>query len=298
MTRTKANLAYGLCRPQWWPDALAWRLGPSGPYDGKRVEFQACGYNYTFNPSIYGRFKGHQCAGHLPALVSEIAKYLEIDGHSVDLASALATTSCLEGGFDAIQTYDSARFSWGFIQFGGTGSLTGLVQRLEAECPEAYDRYFARNGIFVRNNRLFIRRPGGIFSGKQALDRLHDDPRLWKFFIQASHDSDVRHMQVRHAYENFYRSIANLYLPSHAQTLGDLVGGSDWGRAVIFDRAVNGGLVYAARLFKASAAQYNAESLPGPEFILTSARKLDAANERRWSALQKLVAAGKCEPGN
>jgi hypothetical protein len=287
VSRLKGRFSYGISRPQWYRSNRVWSLGPSHPFDAKRVQFRIREKDYIFEPVTFGRYRGHRCDGHLQADCEEIASYLSADGYPVELAAALAATSSLEGGFDSIQTYDRAKFSWGFIQFSGTGGLTGLLQRLEREFPRKYEEYFQSHGVYVKENRFTIADEEGVSFGHDALNKLHDSPKLWTLFIIAAHDADIRLAQVRHAYDNYYRSVASFYVPRFSSTLEQIFSRSGFGKAVLFDRAVHGGIGYAVRLFNTAAAQCNSDQVPDPLVFLEYARELDTSNARRWIALEE-----------
>ncbi|MBM3495101.1 MAG: hypothetical protein FJX72_12400, partial [Armatimonadetes bacterium] len=75
-------------------------------------------------------------------------------------APAVKAVSKLEGGFDAVNTYDTGWVSIGFIQCitgeNGTGSLMEVLATEKADTPEAYRRDFRRFGLDVNADGALV----------------------------------------------------------------------------------------------------------------------------------------------
>jgi hypothetical protein len=296
---------YGLSRPVWWPVrlwparrwamGLAWGFGPEHPFNGKRVEMKVGGHTYAFLSATYHRYRGHRCDGHIPATLEIIAAHLTTWGYPAMDGPILAAVSALEGGFDSIQTYDRAKFSWGFIQFAGIGGLVAVLQQLKTDAPAQFETYFARYGIDVGNGLLRV----GKASGAAALNRLHDDPRLWRRFLLAGADPAVQRVQVKAAYERYF-----LHMLAHTErtgtttlSYGELFAHHSYGRTILYDRAVHCGVAYTARLFKQALRQSRASGPLDADAVIQAARQLEpAAQHARWDILRKTV-EGFQEPG-
>jgi peptidoglycan endopeptidase LytF len=70
-------------------------------------------------------------------------------GLSTGAVEALEYVSRHEGGFDAVNTWDSARFSWGFVQFAGGYGLPGALAYIKATDPVLFRSQFQVYGIDV-----------------------------------------------------------------------------------------------------------------------------------------------------
>lgn len=289
---------YGLSRPRWWPLhlwparrwalRLPWGFGPNHPFDGKQVEMKIGSHLYTFLAATYHRYRGHRCDGHIPATPAIITAHLVALGYPATDAPILAAVSALEGGFDSIQTYDRAKFSWGFIQFAGIGSLAAVLQQLKIDEPGLFERYFARYGIDINNGVLWVDKA----AGGAALNHLHDTPRLWRCFLLAGADPAVQRVQVKTAYEHYF-----LHMLAHTERMGtttlsygELFAEHSYGRAILYDRAVNRGVVYTARLFKQALRQTQVSGPQDADAVICAARQLEpAAQHIRWDILQKTI---------
>src|SRR5439155_23408365 len=68
-------------------------------------------------------------------------------GLSPDAIAALRFISRHEGGFDAINTWDRARFSWGFIQFAGGYGFPPALMHFKERSPELFQKLLADYGV-------------------------------------------------------------------------------------------------------------------------------------------------------
>ena len=267
---------------------LSWGFGPDHPFDGKRVEMKVGGHTYTFLSATYHRYRGHRCDGHIPATLEIIADHLTSVGYPAADAPILAAVSSLEGGFDSIQTYDRAKFSWGFIQFAGIGGLVAMLQQLKTDAPGQFETYFARYGIDVEDGLLRVDNA----SGAAALNRLHDEPRLWQRFLHGGADPAVQRVQVKTAYERYF-----LHMLAHTEQMGtatlsygELFADHIYGRAILYDRAVHCGVAYTARLFKQALRQSRARGPLDADAVIRAARQLEpTAQHARWDLLREII---------
>jgi len=136
-------------------------------------------------------------------------------------AAALQFVSVHEGSFDAINSYDKAIFSYGFIQFTGAAavgsSLNRLLASMEANAPSAFRNVFGRVGIDTE----------GI--GKNATVTVLDDDAnrrrgddawlyiqrnipLYGAFIQAGFEPSLVREQLRMANDLYVQPALNFKL--------------------------------------------------------------------------------------
>ncbi|NLR90760.1 LysM peptidoglycan-binding domain-containing protein [Flammeovirga agarivorans] len=128
-------------------------------------------------------------------------------GLSPVMASAMQVVSSHEGNFDAINSYDKAFFSYGFIQFAGGGrGLAPLIARMKVTQPALFKSIFQSVGIDVeyttRNNdihqgELIIDFPGkGRLKGIEAEKALRGDHQLYGPFIRAAFHPELIKAQI------------------------------------------------------------------------------------------------------
>ncbi|MGC8669126.1 MAG: hypothetical protein ACP5VE_13515 [Chthonomonadales bacterium] len=164
----------------------------------------------------------------------------------------MISVSRLEGGFDAINTYDTGVVSVGFIQFAclssGGGSLGALLLREKREAPDDFQRDFRRFGIDVTPDGLLVvvdPDTGAELVGQLAALKIVDDKRLTAVFQTAGAQSDTfRRTQIREAKQRFYPADDVVNIPVAGKTLSCRVGDiirSEAGMATLFDRKVNRG---------------------------------------------------------
>ncbi|MFK7904212.1 MAG: LysM peptidoglycan-binding domain-containing protein, partial [Chitinophagales bacterium] len=132
-------------------------------------------------------------------------------------ARALKYVSQHEGNFDAINSYDKALFSWGFIQFaGGNGGLVSMLGMMKHLQPETFKKYFQSFGIDVEysihtvrkdirraNLVIFDRFSGKMYRGLPAEKYLKDNKFLFGVFIRAAYDKNVQLAQIRAAKDKY-----------------------------------------------------------------------------------------------
>ncbi|HEY3332410.1 MAG TPA: hypothetical protein VGK19_20440 [Capsulimonadaceae bacterium] len=117
-----------------------------------------------------------------------------------------------EGGFEAVNTYDTGYVSVGFIQFttmeAGTGSLISVLERMREQSPKQYAHYFQSFGIDVdANHTLTVVEPGSgaVLHGADAVNAVQHDNRLIAVFYHAGQGSrDFAAAQIGAARERYY----------------------------------------------------------------------------------------------
>ncbi len=145
-------------------------------------------------------------------------------GLDENMALALKYVSSHEGCFDAINTYDKANFSWGFIQFAGkggntNGSLGAVIATMKQKHPQLFAEYFQKIGIDVD----IILRNGQIHDGNLKVYDLHavtgkhqtegidaeialkSDKQLYGAFIRAAHHPAFYSAQLERAAIGYVR---------------------------------------------------------------------------------------------
>lgn len=284
---------YGLREPRWWPERLSGWLGPRHPHDNRSVVIFVGADRFEFLPATSDGYRGHTYQGTLQPSAGDIEACLARQGLPTGVARALAVVSSLEGGFDAIQTWDRGKFAWGFIQFTATGGLPRLLLNVKAHAPAAFDECFGTAGVDVEEGQLVIRANGRTLRGWRAHNRLHDDPSFWRHFLVASRLTAVQDMQVRTAYENYYaRALEqSVLLGSRRVALADIFAANEYGRTIVFDRAVNRGTGHALKLFRRAVRQSGATDVDDAPAILACVRALQPRD--RW----RLDAIGREIPG-
>ena len=123
-------------------------------------------------------------------------------------AKALQYTSTHEGKFDAINSYDKAIFSYGFIQFVGKqehgASLNDLLSSMRTNAGASFRRIFEQVGITCEGRTVTALDDGGRrLSNDDAWLFIQKDVRLAGAFIQAGFDQSLVLEQLRMA-NNLY----------------------------------------------------------------------------------------------
>lgn len=133
---------------------------------------------------------------HIPS--DRMVHLAHMAGLDVTALHVLTSVSGLEGGFDALNTYDTGYVSVGFIQFAslgeGGGSLGGMLLNYKTTNPSAFDRDFRTYGVDVTpSGKLSVLdlETGVELHGPQANARLIEDKRLVAVFARAGQRSDA-----------------------------------------------------------------------------------------------------------
>ena len=164
----------------------------------------------------------------------------------------MKAVSMLEGGFDAVNTYDTGYVSVGFIQFAtlkdGGNSLGDMLAMYKREDPEDFQNDFRKFGIDVTDQaKLACLDPstGAEVTGEAATRKVIEDKRLIAVFQYDGLKSDAYDsMQLRSAKAQFYPADDTITLSVNGQTLTGKVGDvfkSEAGLATLMDRKVNTG---------------------------------------------------------
>lgn len=135
------------------------------------------------------------------------ASYYQSIGASPNMAKVLAFVSSNEGNFDAINSWDNAVFSFGFMQFAGPYSLHTLLALIKYRAPHLFYDCFQRFGIDVeyrfRNNKFegqqfVVMDPNTkkVYKDKDALQQFRDNKLLTCAFLRAGYDIEIAKLQV------------------------------------------------------------------------------------------------------
>lgn len=125
----------------------------------------------------------------------------------------LQAVSALEGGFEAINTYDTGFVSIGFIQFttgeNGTGSLSSVLLRHKNDDPKDFQANFRRFGLDVASDPaptiVAVDPSSGIeLRGPDAVRAIINDKRLTAVFERAGSTEAFRKAQVRVARSQYW----------------------------------------------------------------------------------------------
>jgi len=143
--------------------------------------------------------------------------------------NVLIKVSAREGGFDAVNTWDTGYVSVGFIQFtfgeNGAGSLRHVLQRMKEDEAllsrrpghvNEFTQYFTDHGIDVHDGRLYVRNPltSETKCDAEAVQVIIDDKRMTALFQDAGQKSRAFKLaQIREAYGAYYLADAPFRLP-------------------------------------------------------------------------------------
>ena len=171
----------------------------------------------------------------------------------------MTKVSAEEGGFEAVNTYDTGFISIGFIQFisgaDGTGSLADVLREMKTSNPADFATYFHSMGIDVDSVALTVVDPatGTILRGSDAVTKVMDDKRLTAVFQRAGTDSlSFRAAQVKRAQAAYYLAPKSFTVTQAGVTItGNYqdVLTSEAGKVALMDRAVQKGVGSAKSKF-------------------------------------------------
>jgi LysM domain len=115
-----------------------------------------------------------------------------------------------EGCFDAVNSYDRAIFSFGFIQFTGglaSGSmLTRVLQRFKTRDEYAFNECFGKYGMNIQNYKVptfQVETLSGIKEGDAAFLEVANDMQLTTAFIASGFRRSMIRSQVEVAMEEY-----------------------------------------------------------------------------------------------
>ncbi len=191
-----------------------------------------------------------------------VADYVAL-GITPGQAAGLQFVSTQEGNFDAVNTYDVARVSVGFIQFAGGRGLPPYLALLKSRKPAKFrsllqelgiDVEFTVSGGEIRSARVVVLDPAGagrVLRATAAEEAIRDDKRLTTAFILSGRDRDVQLEQIEAAIRDYVlRPLGGTVSWATASApLRDLVR-SERGMAMLFDRAIQEGVGAARTRFE------------------------------------------------
>lgn len=166
----------------------------------------------------------------------------------------MKAVSLLEGGFDAINTYDTGYVSVGFIQFAclskGSGSLGTVLLREKAANPSNFESDFRQFGIDVKDDGTLLvlgLADGQEYEGFDAAKQIIEDKRLIAVFQRAGQVSrPFRIAQLQVAKDQYYPADETFSVQLSGQSttvkVSDIVK-SEAGLATLMDRKVNTGKI-------------------------------------------------------
>lgn len=223
------------------------------------VKFDDISLNYSDNVDMrpryaYYRFdNGVNSEGKsiktIPA--DELNTVLHDAGYDDSDSKVFKSVSILEGGFDAINTYDTGFISVGFIQFAslkeGGGSLGRAMIQYKQENPKDFEQDFHRFGIEITPDEKIVAldlETGEEKIGPDANTQVISDKRLIAAFQRAGNFKAFRLLQLRAAKLIYWpmndKITVNIKNQKITKPLSDFVK-SEAGKAVFLDRKVNTG---------------------------------------------------------
>lgn len=169
-------------------------------------------------------------------------------------ARVMRAVSLLEGGFDAVNTYDTGFVSIGFIQFAclreGGGSLGAMLRQYKLDNPRQYQLDFRDYGIDVTEDGKLAALDlsnGEECIGAAAAAKIIEDKRLVAVFQRAGRLSDpFVAAQIKAAKSMYLPTSDALIVTVDGKTISGKVSDiirSEAGMAVLMDRKVNTGKI-------------------------------------------------------
>ncbi len=185
---------------------------------------------------------------------SELDPLFAAAGMTPSEARAAKAVSKLEGGFDAVNTYDTGWVSIGFIQCitgeRGDGSLLEVLAAQKADSPDAFRADFRRYGLDVDAKGLLVAvdpETGAELTGNEAVRKVIEDKRLTACFQRAGRRSlAFRTAQVKVAKAHYWPAGDRFSVTVEGSKLEGVVSDvvkSEAGMATLFDRKVNRGSI-------------------------------------------------------
>lgn len=135
-------------------------------------------------------------SGDTKALVQSA---LSNSGISASRIKILGLISGFEGGFSAINTYDIAEITWGFVQWAwpNESDLVKALNIIKTQAPNAYRNRLQKYGIDVDRKTLLVTTySGSTVTGSQAVAALNSDVRQLAAFSRAGVDPDIVKAQI------------------------------------------------------------------------------------------------------
>lgn len=221
---------------------------------------------------------------------------IESVGLTANQAKALQYVSLHEGKFDAINSYDKAIFSYGFIQFTGAsavgGSLNRVLASMKAYAPAAFQRVFQRVGIDSEGagtlpTTTVVTENGSRLRNDDAWLYIQRNLHLYGAFIQAGYEPSLIREQLRMANMLYVQAALNFKLDV---TLGGIriivpkiseVITSEGALTAVIALAVNQGVGGMSRIVANSVGVVAAQS------GLTTQQTLSRVDE--WQVIQHMA---------
>jgi hypothetical protein len=165
-----------------------------------------------------------------------------------------------EGGFEAVNTYDTGFISSGFIQFisqeAGDGSLSMVLREMKKSNATEFATYFHDLGIDVDDKGLIVVDPsqGKQLRGREAVKAVMNDKRLTAVFHQAGANSAAfQAAQIKTGYSEYYVADHSFTVKEGTVTISGKYGDvlkSEAGKTAIMDRGVQRGVPGTKEVFK------------------------------------------------
>jgi hypothetical protein len=225
---------------------------------GSRVTFRDHVVSATTQSEMGVAFSGSAPPSALP-----LAAYTSA-GLDPAQAAALKLVSTFESHFDAVNTYDRALVSAGFIQFAGGRGLPPYIALLKARQAARFrdllqtfglDVEFSVTAGAIAGARLIVIDPAGtrVLRGTAAETAIRDNKRLTTALILSGRDRDVQLVQLEAAVRGYVvPALAATIVPSShggSVRLREILR-SKKGLAALFDRAIQEGVAGARRRFE------------------------------------------------
>lgn len=205
---------------------------------------------------------------------AELDSLFTVAGFSKNEQKVAKFVSRLEGGFDAVNTYDTGFVSIGFLQFitavDGRGSLSTVLRQEKTDAPSVFEKDFRSFGVDVdKSGTLCVVDPqtGAELTGAEAVQKVISEKRLTAVFQRAGRRSpEFRTAQIKVARSTYWPLEDKCTVQLDPGTtlnfrVGDIVR-SEAGMATLFDRKVNRGSVLPfADVVKAVMVRHRLKSL-------------------------------------
>jgi hypothetical protein len=207
---------------------------------------------YSYYRSTNGVMKvGKQIRTYEGEERQKLKALLQSVGRSESEAKILFAVSALEGGFEAINTYDTGFVSIGFIQFitarEGNGSLGAVLAQYKSDDPAGFRADFHRFGIDVTSDKVIATvdpTTGAESKGEEAVRAVINDKRLTATFERAGLREGFRRAQVKVARERYFPgedTVTAIIGGVQRSTKVSTIIKSEAGLATLMDRKVNRG---------------------------------------------------------
>jgi LysM repeat protein len=163
-----------------------------------------------------------------------------------------------EGNFDAVNSYDKAIFSFGFLQFTGAAAsgsvLSRVLQRFKNTDPSGFAQYFGQYGMDV-NNTIFSYT---WYQGDNAYNEVANDLRLTGAFIASGSYRGMIRAQVAIALEEYLNKAladsTSVIILGQTVSLNRVIY-SEAGTVLRVDLCVNRGLTGSLAILKKAIEQ-------------------------------------------